>query len=136
MSKAATMSVKADSQARVNGATTQDKVKWTAAVLLLLGGLAGFYYLSERSLFLAWVSVLAGSVMAVVLAYHTEQGREIAGFLKEAQIEVRKVVWPTRAETVQTTIAVLVVVVVVGVGLWLLDQFLGWLVQQLTFGGS
>ena len=135
MGNAATMSAKAESQAQANGATTQDKVKWAAAVLLLLAGLAGFYYSAERSLLLAWVGVLAATMMAVALAYRTERGREIAGFLKEAQIEVRKVVWPTRAETMQTTLAVLVVVVVVGVSLWLLDLFLGWLVQQLALGG-
>ena len=136
MSKAATMSVKAEPQTQANGASTQDKVKWAAAILLLVAGLAGFYYYAERSLLLAWVGVLVATALAVALAYRTERGREIAGFLKEAQIEVRKVVWPTRAETMQTTLAVLVVVVVIGVGLWLLDLFLGWLVQQLTFGGS
>ncbi|SRR5579885_1780001 len=136
MSKAATMSAKAEPQARANGATAWDKVKWTAAILLMSAGLAGFYFISDRSLFLAWVGVLAASGVAVVIAYHTVQGREIAGFLKEAQIEVRKVVWPTRAETVQTTAAVLGVVVLIGFCLWALDLLLGWLVQQLTFGGS
>lgn len=135
MSNTATMSVKADPQIQANGATTLDKVKWATAILLLLAGLAGFYYTAERSLLLAWVGVLVAAVMALALAYRTDRGREIAGFLKEAQIEVRKVVWPTRAETMQTTLAVLVVVVVVGVGLWLLDLFLGWLVQQLALGG-
>jgi preprotein translocase subunit SecE len=135
MGNAATMSVKAESQAQANGATTQDKVKWAAALLLLVAGLVGFYYFAERSLLLAWVGVLAATVMSLALAYRTDRGRELAGFLKEAQIEVRKVVWPTRAETMQTTLAVLVVVVVVGVSLWLLDLFLGWLVQQLALGG-
>ena len=113
-----------------------DTAKLSVAVLIVVGAMVAFYYYADQSLLLRVVGLLVAVVVAGAIAYQTEKGRFVAGFFKDAQIEIRKVVWPTREETVQTTLVVLLVVVVVAIGLWLLDMFLGWAVHALTAAGG
>jgi preprotein translocase subunit SecE len=113
-----------------------DTVKLAAAALLLLAGVGGFYYFGEQSTLLRVVGLLAVAGVAVALAYTTVMGRTFAGFLGDARTEVRKVVWPTRQETVQTTLIVFVMVILVAIFLWLLDMLLLWGVQALTGQGG
>jgi preprotein translocase subunit SecE len=80
--------------------------------------------------------LLGSAAVSVLLASQTAIGRSIWGFLANTRTEVRKVVWPTRAETTQTVLAVLFVVVLMGVLLWLLDMFLLWAVRLLTGQGG
>ena len=70
--------------------------------------------------------MLVGVGISVAIALQTVKGKEIWGYFRDAQIEVRKVVWPTRQETIQTTLIVIVMVILVAIILWLLDMFLGW----------
>ena len=70
--------------------------------------------------------------MSILIAMQSETGRAAVAFIQDSRTEVRKVVWPTRKETWQTTVFVLVAVLFVGVCLWLLDMFLGWAVRFLT----
>jgi preprotein translocase subunit SecE len=77
------------------------------------------------------LGMLAVAVVAFFIVGSSDQGRRGLGFVKEARVEVRKVVWPTRQETLQTTIAVLIMVIIVAIMLWLFDMFLGWGVSQL-----
>jgi preprotein translocase subunit SecE len=74
--------------------------------------------------------------VAVGIALTTVPGRRLWGFVQESRTEVRKMVWPTRAETLQTTLIVLLVVLLVGVFFWLLDMFLGWAIQLLIGTGG
>ena len=113
-----------------------DTAKLSVAVLIVVGAMVAFYYYADQSLLLRVVGLLVATVVAGAIAYQTEKGRFVAGFFKDAQIEIRKVVWPTREETVQTTLVVLLVVVVVAIGLWLLDMFLGWAGHALTAAGG
>ena len=69
--------------------------------------------------------------VAVGVASQTEKGRSITGFISDSQVEVRKVVWPTRQETIQTTVVVMIVVVLAALFLWLLDLLLGGLIQWM-----
>ncbi|MDH3537492.1 MAG: preprotein translocase subunit SecE, partial [Gammaproteobacteria bacterium] len=94
-------------------------------------GVVGFYYFEEESQLLRVLGMLAVAVVAFLIAATSEPGRRSLGFAKDARIEVRKVVWPTRQETVQTTIAVLFMVVLVAIMLWLFDMFLGWGISKL-----
>ena len=108
-----------------------DTFKLMTAVLVMLAGVVGFYYFEEESQLLRVLGMLAVTVIAFLIAAASDVGRRSLGFVKGARIEVRKVVWPTRQETVQTTIAVLFMVVLVAIMLWLFDMFLGWGVSKL-----
>ena len=108
-----------------------DTFKLMTALLVLLAGVVGFYYFEEESQLLRVLGMLAVGVIAFLIAATSDVGRRSLGFVKDARVEVRKVVWPTRQETIQTTIAVLFMVVLVAIMLWLFDMFLGWGVSKL-----
>ena len=111
-----------------------DKIKFAWAVLLLVAGVAGFYLLAEQAMILRVLAVLAGFGLSAAGAWQTGPGREFFAFSKEATNEAKKVVWPTRKETLQTTGLVFVVVVVMAMFLWLTDKSLEWVLYDLVLG--
>jgi len=111
-----------------------DKIKVAVAVLLLVAGIAGFYYLSESAMVLRVASVLAGLVASAVVGWTTAPGKEFFLFAQEAVVETKKVVWPTRKESFQTTGAVFAFVVVMAVFLWITDKGLEYVVYDLLLG--
>ena len=113
-----------------------DMVKLAAAVAVLLLGIVGFYLFPNGSLLLRVVGVLACAAVAVVIGLQTEQGRAMWAFFNEAQTEVRKVVWPSQQETVQTTGLIIVCVIIFAVVMWALDFILGWGIQYLIGHGG
>ena len=113
-----------------------DLAKWVAAFAILAGGIAGFYYWSDESLLLRVVGLLILTAAAVFVAGQTEKGRATWDFVREAHTEVRKVVWPTRKETTQTTLIVIAMVALVAVILWILDGLFAWLVKLLLGTGA
>ena len=113
-----------------------DSAKWIGATIILASGIAGFYYWSNESLLLRIIGLLALSATALFVAAQTEKGRSALEFVREAHIEVRKVVWPTRKETTQTTLIVIAMVGLVAVILWMLDGLLAWLVKMLLGTGA
>ncbi len=112
-----------------------DKIKLLVAVLLVIAGVAGFYTLSDMPALVRVLMVLGGLLAGAVVAYFTAPGKAFFAFAGEARDETRKVVWPTRKETVQTTGIVLVFVFVMALFLWIVDSALLWLVR-LALGGS
>jgi preprotein translocase subunit SecE len=108
-----------------------DTVKLLMALLALIAGVVGFYYFADESQLLRVIGILAIAVTAFFIVSTTEIGRRSLGFVRDARVEVRKVVWPTRTETTQTTIAVLIMVFLVAIMLWLIDMTLGWGVRSL-----
>lgn len=113
------------------GVSKLDTVKLAVALLMIIGGVVGFYLYPEQSTLLRTLGLLVIVGIAAAIAYQTEKGRHIWGFFQDAQIEVRKVVWPSRQETVQTTLLVILMVILVAIILWLLDMFLGWAIRLL-----
>jgi preprotein translocase subunit SecE len=113
-----------------------DTLKLWVAALLVAAAMGAFYYFSDASVLVRVLGILASIIAAGFIGYQTEAGRQLAGFLRESQIEVRKVVWPTRSETIKTTWVVVAVVVVMGVLLWLLDMLIAWVVRLLTAMGG
>src|SRR5512140_576864 len=109
-----------------------DKLKLAIAVLILGAGVVAFYHFSDHSTLLRVIGLLVATGVAAFIAYKTEPGAELAGFGRGAVIEVRKVVWPTRQETVQTTLVVLVMVLVMGLVMWGFDAFLAWVIRTVT----
>ena len=108
-----------------------DTFKLMLAVLVLIAGVVAFYYFEEESQLLRVLGMLGIAVIAFFIAASSDPGRRGLGFVRDARVEVRKVVWPTRQETLQTTIAVLFMVVLVAIMLWLFDMLLGWGVSGL-----
>ncbi len=113
-----------------------DGLKWTVALVLLSGAIGAFYLYSDQSLLLRVVGLLVVAGISATLVLLTAKGRTAWGFMQEARTEVRKVVWPTRQETVQTTLIVIAMVTVVAVFLWLLDMLLAWIVKSVIGMGA
>ncbi|OQW94850.1 MAG: preprotein translocase subunit SecE [Beggiatoa sp. IS2] len=113
-----------------------DSLKWLVAALLVGGSLVGFYYFAEHSLLLRVIALLVTFGVATAIAAQTEKGRDTLNFIRESQFEVRKVVWPTRQETLQMTGIVVFMVVLVALIIWILDGALFWIVRLLTGQGG
>ncbi|MDR3300557.1 MAG: preprotein translocase subunit SecE [Candidatus Accumulibacter sp.] len=111
-----------------------DKVKFVLALLLLAAGVVGFYLLAEQAMILRVLAVFAGVGLCVAVAWRTESGRRFFGFAKEAAAEARKVVWPTRKETLQMTIYVFGFVIVMAIFLYLADKGLEWVLYDKILG--
>jgi preprotein translocase subunit SecE len=109
-----------------------DRIKIVLALLVLGGGLTAFYIYDDQSLLYRVVGLLVVVAIAVSIIMTSQVGKASWGFLQDARTEVRKVVWPTRKETSQTTLLIMISVVVVGLMLWGLDSLLLWGVQLLT----
>ncbi len=108
-----------------------DPVKWSAAAALLAAGLAAFYYFADYSLLGRVVALLVVAGAVLVIAGSTARGRVAWEFIRESRTEVRKVVWPSRKETVQTTSVVIAMVTLVAIIMWLLDGVLSWLIRAV-----
>ncbi|OGT51633.1 MAG: preprotein translocase subunit SecE [Gammaproteobacteria bacterium RIFCSPHIGHO2_12_FULL_42_13] len=122
------MVVKVENQ----GEARFDKVKWLLAFALLLAGLVANHYYSQVSMLLrtlVWLIVLA---VASFVASKTQKGKWVLEFFRDSRMELRKVIWPTREETTQTTLVVAVMVVILALMLWGIDGILVWLIGWLT----
>jgi preprotein translocase subunit SecE len=111
-----------------------DKAKLGVAVLLVAAGIWGYYRLGEAALILRILAVAGGVIAGGLVAWWSAPGKEFALFAGEALEETKKVVWPTRKETIQTTAAVFAFVVVMAVFLWLTDKSLEWVLYELVLG--
>ncbi len=111
-----------------------DKAKLALAVVLVGAGLWAYYWLADQALVLRLLAVAAGFIAGALVAWLSEPGRRFITFAVESWAEVKKVVWPTRKETIQTTAAVFAFVVVMAVFLWLTDKTLEWMLYDLLLG--
>lgn len=111
--------------------TATDKLKLAAGIGVAIAAIIGFYAFPDQSLLLRVVGLLAAVGVGAAIAYTSTPGRAFWNYVSETRNEVRKVVWPTRTETLQTTLIVLAMVVVVAIMLWIIDAILGWLVRML-----
>ena len=109
-----------------------DFLKWGIILLILAGSVVGNYIFGEESVLIRAIAVVAAVIIAGLIAMQTVKGRSAAEFAKEARTEVRKVVWPTRQEAIQTTGIVLVATLIMAVVLWLLDTALFEVVGFIT----
>ena len=121
---------------KVQDAGAADKVKLAIAILIVIAGVAGYYVLANQAAWMRWLSVIASLVLAGVVVAFSRYGSEFRRFVELARIELRKIVWPTRQETLQTTLVVFGFVIVAGVFFWLLDLALAWATKALTGTGG
>jgi len=113
-----------------------DKIKIFTALALLAAGIAAFYYWADSLMIVRVVAVLAGAAAGVVVFWTSAPGKVFFGFAQESAEETKRVVWPTRKETLQTTGVVFAFVVVMAAFLWLVDAGLMWIVRLLMGQGQ
>jgi len=104
-----------------------DGLKWLVVTALVAVAVVGNSYYSNESVLYRVLAIVALAAVAGYVALQTAKGASFWSLVKGARTEIRKVVWPTRQETVQTTMIVVVFVLVMALILWGLDSFLGWL---------
>jgi preprotein translocase subunit SecE len=113
-----------------------EKIKIVVAALLVIAGVAAFYYFSDKLMIIRVGAVLGGLVAAALLFLTTGMGRQFKVYAQESVEEVRKVVWPTRKETIQTTAIVFGFVVIMALFLWMVDGSLLWTMKKLIGRGE
>lgn len=109
-----------------------DLLKWLLVVVLVVVGVVGNQYYSAEPILYRVLVLLAIAAAAAFVGLQTGKGKAFFVLAKEARTEIRKVVWPTRQETTQTTLIVVAVVLVMALLLWGLDSLLGWLVSLIV----
>ncbi|MDF1581965.1 MAG: preprotein translocase subunit SecE [Methyloprofundus sp.] len=118
---------------QANEATSSiDVLKYFLSLVLISAGVAAFYYFSEYLQLYRVLGIVAVIVVSLAIMITTSVGRSSLAFSREAKQEVRKVVWPSRSETTQTTLMVFAMVIIVGFIMWILDTFLFWSITLLT----
>jgi preprotein translocase subunit SecE len=114
--------------------TSADKAKLGVAVLLVIGAIVGFYMLSKQGAVVQWAALLLGLAAAIAVFMTSESGKEFVAFGRDAWREAKKVVWPTRKETMQMTAYVFGFVVIMAIFLWTTDKMLEWAIFDLFLG--
>ncbi|WP_426118006.1 preprotein translocase subunit SecE [Pseudomonas sp. DSP3-2-2] len=109
-----------------------DMLKWLLVVVLVVVGVVGNQYYSAQPILYRVLVLLVIAAAAAFVGLQTVKGKAFFVLAKEARAEIRKVVWPTRQETTQTTLIVVAVVLVMALLLWGLDSLLGWLVSLIV----
>ncbi len=113
-----------------------ERIKLAIASLIAVGGLVAFYVLGDRALALRLGVLFASFAVALALLWFTENGRAFVAFSRESWEEAKRVVWPGRKETLQTTGVVFLFVFLMALFLWVVDTGLLWLTQKLLGQGG
>jgi preprotein translocase subunit SecE len=109
-----------------------DKIKLGIAALLIAAAVWGFYYIGASPMIARRGVILAGVLAATAVAWTSEPGKRFYAYSQEAIAETKKVVWPSRKETVQTTGVVVAFVIVMAIFLWIVDAILAWVVERFV----
>jgi preprotein translocase subunit SecE len=109
-----------------------DTVKLLGSVLILLVGIISYYYLIQISILFRVLMVLASVVVSLVIFFQTQRGKVLWEFFQGSRVEIKKVIWPTKQETFQTTLTVFVFVLIMGIFFWLLDFLLLFVTTAIT----
>ena len=111
--------------------TKSSKSYLILSIGVLITGMILFYYYSDVRLFYRVVGMISVVIFSAFIAYQSDFGKLVYSYLTDSKVELKKVTWPTKQETTQTTLGVIFVVIVVGILLWLFDMLLGWAVGTL-----
>ena len=113
----------------VSSQSITDWFKWIVVTAIVVGGVIGNWYFQDQSLLYRVLAVLALAAVAALVSFQTSQGKALWTLVKESRVEIRRVVWPNRQETTQTTFIVVGLVLVFSMILWGLDSLLSWIVS-------
>ena len=111
--------------------TKSSKSYLILSIAVLITGMVLFYYYSDVRLFYRVVGMISIVILSAFIAYQSDFGKLVYSYVTDSKVELKKVTWPTKQETTQTTLGVIFVVIVVGILLWLFDMLLGWAVGTL-----
>ena len=111
-----------------------DKAKIAAVAALVVASIAGFYWGDKQGPVVQWAALIVGLLVSAGVFLISEPGKRFVGFARDAWREVKKVVWPTRKETMQMTLYVFAFVVVMALFLWFTDKTLEWVLYDLILG--
>jgi preprotein translocase subunit SecE len=117
------------------GSSAFDTLKLVAALALIVAGIYGFYHFEAEAAWMRLLGLLAVVALAVFIVVQTPMGRGIWRFAADSRTEVRKVVWPTRQETLQTLLIIAIAVLITALFLWAVDSILFWVVRLATGQG-
>ena len=123
-------------QADKGGSTIVDTAKLVLAIATLITGVAAYYWFVDVPVAARILMVLAGLGLGAALLFWSAQGQVLWQYIQGSRVELRKMVWPTRQETLQTTLVVFVFVLLLGVFFWLVDMLLAWATRHLTGQGG
>jgi preprotein translocase subunit SecE len=121
------MNAKAES---TGGNSAADIAKLTLAIVVIAAGVVAYYWYNELPAWERLFILLGGFIVGGAIGSVTRSGRALRDYLSESMFELRKVVWPTRQETLQTTLVIIVVVIILSILLGLIDLFLNWAILQ------
>jgi preprotein translocase subunit SecE len=114
-----------------------DTAKLAAAIFLVIGGVVAYYVLKSRpEVWASWVAMIGAMLLGVLLFAFSRYGRNFWQFVLESRVELRKVFWPSRKETMNTTVIVLVFVAIASTFFWVLDLILAFTTKFFTGQGS
>ena len=111
--------------------TKSNKSYLMLSIGVLITGMILFYYYSDVRLFYRVVGMISVVIFSAFIAYQSDFGKLVYSYVTDSKVELKKVTWPTKQETTQTTLGVIFVVIVVGILLWLFDMLLGWAIGTL-----
>jgi preprotein translocase subunit SecE len=121
---------------KVRNAGGADVGRLVLAVVLVIAGIAVFYYFEDASIWLRWGAVVAGLVLGVGVVATSAYGRSVVQFVLDSRVELRKIVWPSQRETGMTTLVVFAFVIIGGTFFWVVDLILAWATKHLTGQGG
>ncbi|MCO7225016.1 preprotein translocase subunit SecE [Pleionea sp. CnH1-48] len=108
-----------------------DSIKWLISAILIAASVYGNHYFADESVLIRAVSILVILGIALFVASQTEKGQQAVQFAKESRMEVRKVVWPTRPEAIQTTVIIVIFVGIISLFLWAVDASLAFGIDKI-----
>ena len=111
--------------------TKSNKSYLMLSIGVLITGMILFYYYSDVRLFYRVVGMISVVIFSAFIAYQSDFGKLVYSYVTDSKVELKKVTWPTKQETTQTTLGVIFVVIIVGILLWLFDMLLGWAIGTL-----
>ena len=101
------------------------------SIVVLITGMILFYYYNDVRLFYRVIGMISVVIFSAFIAYQSDFGKLVYSYVTDSKVELKKVTWPTKQETTQTTLGVIFVVIIVGILLWLFDMLLGWAIGTL-----
>jgi preprotein translocase subunit SecE len=108
-----------------------DIVKWVVVAAIVVAGVVGNTYFSDESLLYRVLALLVMGGVSLAIALQTAKGASLWNLIKESRVEIRKVVWPTHQETLQTTFIVVAITLIMALILWMLDSLLGMIISKI-----